>query len=92
MSYRQKAHPFEPSAGSVFKNHQKFSAGLLIEKCGLKGKKINKARISSKHSNFIVNSGGAKADDVLELINLAKKKVKEKFKINLEEEIQFLGF
>jgi len=64
--------------------------GYLIEGCGLKGKKIGKAKISEKHSNFIVNLGGAKADDVKKLINLAKKQVKKKFKIILEEEIQYL--
>ena len=79
-----------PSAGSIFKNPLKYSAAELIEKCGLKGKKIGKAKISEKHANFIVNLGGAKAEDVKSLINLIKKEVKKKFKINLEEEIQFL--
>ena len=67
-------------------------AAWLIEKCGLKGKKIGGAKISEKHANFIVNLGEAKAEDVKKLINLAKKKVKNKFSITLEEEIQFLGF
>jgi UDP-N-acetylmuramate dehydrogenase len=66
-------------------------AGYLIEKCGLKGKKIGKAQISEKHANFIINLGGAKAKDVLKLIKLAKKTVKKSFGINLEEEIQYLG-
>lgn len=95
-----------PSAGSVFKNPVGFSAGelgeedkssssafaaaRLIEECGLKGKKIGQAQISEKHGNFIVNLGGAKAKDIKKLINLTKKSVKNKFKINLEEEIQFL--
>ncbi|MBZ1348441.1 MAG: UDP-N-acetylmuramate dehydrogenase [Candidatus Nealsonbacteria bacterium] len=65
-------------------------AGYLIEKCGLKGKKINKAQISEKHSNFIVNLGGAKAKDVKELIKLIKEKVKKKFGIILETEIELL--
>jgi len=62
-------------------------AGFLIEKSGLKGKKIGKAQISEKHCNFIVNLGGAKAKDVLDLIKLAKERVREKFKIDLKEEI-----
>jgi len=67
-------------------------AGWLIEQCGLKGKIIGGAQISPKHANFIVNTGGAKAGDVIKLIKLAKKRVKEKFGIELEEEIQYLGF
>jgi UDP-N-acetylmuramate dehydrogenase len=67
-------------------------AGWLIEKCGLKGKTIGKAKISEKHGNFIVNLGGAKAKDVKKLIKLVKQKVKSKFGIVLEEEIQYLGF
>jgi UDP-N-acetylmuramate dehydrogenase len=93
LDYRKKNHPLDfPSAGSVFKNPVGKSAGELIEKCGLKGKIIGKAQISFKHSNFIINLGGAKSKDVISLINLAKEKVKEKFKIELEEEIKYLGF
>ncbi len=84
--------PLEPSAGCIFKNPPSQSAGYLIEKCGLKGKKIGQAMISEKHANFIVNLGQAKANDVIKLIQIIKKSVKEKFKINLEEEVQYLGF
>jgi len=69
-----------------------FAVARVIEKCGLKGKKIGKVKISEKHANFILNLGKGKAKDVIKLIKLIKKKVKNKFKINLEEEIQFLGF
>ncbi|MEA3344485.1 MAG: hypothetical protein U9Q16_02295, partial [Patescibacteria group bacterium] len=62
-------------------------AAFLIEKSGLKGEKIGNAKISEEHSNFIINMGNAKAKDVLALIKLAKNKVKNKFKIILEEEI-----
>ena len=79
-----------PSAGSIFKNPLNYSAAELIEKCGLKGKKIGGAKISEKHANFIVNLSKARSKDVKSLINLVKKEVKKKFKINLEEEIQFL--
>jgi len=67
-------------------------AGYLIQKSGLAGKKIGKAQISEKHSNFIINLGGAKAKDVLALIKLAQKKVKNVFGIELEPEVQFVGF
>ncbi|MEA3272947.1 MAG: UDP-N-acetylmuramate dehydrogenase [Patescibacteria group bacterium] len=62
-------------------------AAFLIEKSGLKGERIGNAKISEEHSNFIINMGNAKAKDVLALIKLAKTKVKNKFKIILEEEI-----
>ena len=104
LNYRKETQPLNyPSAGSVFKNPSLsqvflkkfgrasgFSAGELIQKCGLKGKKIGNAKISEKHANFIVNLGNARAKDVKKLINLAKKEVKKKFKINLEEEIELL--
>jgi len=67
-----------------------FAAARLIEECGLKGKKIGGAQISKIHSNFIVNLNRASSQDVLKLINLVKKKVKNKFGIKLEEEIQIL--
>ncbi|MFH1462550.1 MAG: UDP-N-acetylmuramate dehydrogenase [bacterium] len=95
-----------PSAGSVFKNPKGFSAARLgdedksssssfaaarlIEKCGLKGKRIGGVKISEKHANFIVNLGSGRAEDVRKLMNLTKQKVKNKFKIILEEEIRFL--
>ena len=67
-------------------------AGFMIQKCGLSGKKIGQAQISEKHCNFIINLGNAKAKDVLELISLAKKEVKKTFGINLETEVQLVGF
>ena len=74
----------------IFNQKKLIPAGYLIEKCGLKGKKINDAQISEKHTNFIINLNKARARDVLQLINLIKKSVKDKFKINLEEEIQIV--
>ncbi len=93
LNYRKGKQPLNfPSAGSVFVNPKGFSAGELIEKCGLKGKKIGKVKISEKHANYILNLGNGKAKDVMELIKLTKKKVKNKFKVGLKEEIQPLGF
>ena len=79
------------SAGSIFKNPFQKPAGFLIEKCNLKGKRIGHVKISEKHANFIVNLGSGRAKDVIKLINLAKKRVKNKFGVVLQEEIQYLG-
>ena len=87
---KRGGQPQEPSAGSIFINPKPNSAGDLIERCDLKGKRIGDAQISEKHANFIINLGGAKAADVLELIALAQKKVEEKFKITLQPEIIIL--
>lgn len=74
-----------------FKNKGVVPAWFLIDKCGLRGKAIGGARISDEHANIITNIKNATSKDVIELINLIKKSVKEKFLIDLEEEIQFLG-
>ncbi|MCX6741283.1 MAG: hypothetical protein NTY61_02710, partial [Candidatus Parcubacteria bacterium] len=66
------------------------ASGYLIAKAGLAGKKIGNAQISEKHSNFIINLGGAKAKDVVALIKLAQKKVKKFFGVKLEPEVQIL--
>jgi len=92
LDYRRQRHPQLPSAGSVFKNIGETPAAILIHQAGLTGKKIGKAQISEKHSNFIVNLGNASAKDVKKLISLVKKSVKKKFKVVLKEEIQYLNF
>lgn len=66
-------------------------AAYIIDKCGLKGKKIGGAKISEKHPNFIVNVDSAKAEDVMLLISLIKEKVRNQFGIQLEEEIIYVG-
>lgn len=91
MAYRRDRHPLNfPSAGSVFENLKDVSAGELIDKCGFKGKKIGGAEVSKKHANFIINTGKAKSEDIVKLIELIKKKVKDKFKISLKEEVEIL--
>lgn len=67
----------------------KVGAGHLIDQLGFKGKTFGGAKVSAEHANFIINTGGAKAKDVLKLIKLIKTRVKNKYKINLEEEIQY---
>ena len=88
LSKRISKQPKGFSIGSIFKNGEDFSAGELIEKAGLKGLQIGDAKISDEHANFIINLGKATSDDVLELIKIIKKEVKEKFSIDLEEEIK----
>jgi len=92
LKRRKLNQPLEyPSAGSVFKNPPNEYAGRLIEDAGLKGKRIGGAMISEKHANFIVNTGAAKAKDILDLLNLARKAVKEQTGIELEPEIKIVG-
>ena len=88
---RRGALPGEPNAGSVFKNPPGDYAGRLIEACGLKGARRGGAAISMRHANVIVNEGGAKAADVLELMRLARDRVRERFGITLSPEVELLG-
>jgi UDP-N-acetylmuramate dehydrogenase len=77
-----------PNAGCIFKNPKNNSAGLLIDACGLKGKHIGGAFISSLHANFILNKDKASAKDVLELMRLVRKRVKNRFNFILQPEIK----
>lgn len=88
---RLKKQPLGLSSGSFFKNPSpKNPAGMLIDKAGLKGKKVGKAQISEKHGNFLLNLGGATSADILKLAKLAKQQVKAKFGISLVPEVQIL--
>ncbi len=80
-----------PSCGSVFKKIEGVGAGRLVDKVGLKGRRIGDAQISKKHANYIVNLGNAKASDVLALINLAQKEVSEKLGYLLLPEVGLVG-
>lgn len=79
------------SVGCVWKDPPGESATRLLEKCGLRGKRINGAEISTKHANFVVNRGGATANDILALLELARDRVRHQFGITLEPEIRILG-
>jgi len=79
------------SAGCVWKNPPGEVAGRLVEKVGLKGKRLNGAEISSKHANFIVNRGGAGAADIKTLMDMTRTRVRNRFGIALEPEIRTLG-
>lgn len=88
---RMDKQPFGSSTGSFFKNPSTNQpAGLLIEQAGLKGKTIGKAQISTKHANFLLNLGHATSKNIIKLANLARKSVKAKFGLTLEEEVQIL--
>lgn len=90
---RLLTQPLEyPSAGSVFRNPEGDFAGRLIEECGLKGYSIGGAKVSEKHANFIVNSGGATASDVKNLITYVHDKVKEETKVDLKIEQEFVNW
>lgn len=90
---RKKTQPLtHPSCGSVFRNPEGESAGSLIERAGLKGTTIGGAQISEVHANFIVNTGGASAQDVRQLIDLIQTKVYVTYGIELQPEVRFLGF
>jgi UDP-N-acetylmuramate dehydrogenase len=89
---RKRSQPLAlPSAGSVFVNPEGDSAGRLIESVGLKGTRVGGAQVSDVHANFIVNTGGATAADVVELIRTIRDAVKESHGIELRPEIRFLG-
>lgn len=89
--HRKRTQPPQQSAGSVFKNPPGDFAGRLIEQAGMKGMTHGKAQISQRHANFIVNLGGASAADVVALIVEARKRVHERFGVDLELEVELRG-
>ena len=92
LSRRINSQPLNlPSAGSVFRNPPGDYAARLIELCGLKGFSIGGAMVSSKHANFIVNTGNAMAEDIEAVIAEISKKVKRKTGIKLVQEIRIIG-
>jgi UDP-N-acetylmuramate dehydrogenase len=91
LAERRRRHPNLPSAGSVFRNLPDQPAGQLIEKAGGKGMRIGGAEVSTQHANFIVNTGNAKAADVLNLIEAVSLLVQEKFNLELKPEVRIIG-
>jgi UDP-N-acetylmuramate dehydrogenase len=89
--YRRRTQPPGASLGSMFKNPPGEAAGRLIDQCGLKETRVGDAEISPVHANFFVNHGKAKAGEVKTLIDLAQRRVKERFGVELELEIELLG-
>jgi UDP-N-acetylmuramate dehydrogenase len=92
LGYRKRTQPLsQPNFGSVFQNPPGDHAGRLIEQVGLKGQIIGRAQISSLHGNWIVNLGGATARDVVALIELAQRRVREATGIELQPEVKRIG-
>ena len=92
LEKRSRTQPIRMSnTGSIFKNPENIAAGRLIEELGLKGYEIGGAQISQLHGNFIVNTGSAKASEVLELIDLAKENALKIRGIKLEPEVRIIG-
>ncbi|NOU96633.1 UDP-N-acetylmuramate dehydrogenase [Paenibacillus sp. LMG 31456] len=90
---RMRTQPLkQPSCGSVFRNPLPLFAAEVIESCGLKGHSIGGAKFSEIHSNFIVNTGGATAKDVLALIELAEVRARQEHDVTLVREVLFVGF
>ena len=90
VAARRRKQPRLPSCGSVFRNAD-LPAGALIAGAGLKGVRLGGAEISRVHANFIVNVGGASADDFLTLADIAAKRVAEEYGIRLQKEFVTLS-
>jgi UDP-N-acetylmuramate dehydrogenase len=79
------------SAGAIWKDPPGLTAARVIEKSALRGKRVGSAEISAKHPNYIINRGGAKAADILALMDLTRERVRAQFHVTLEEDIRILG-
>lgn len=90
---RRDKQPLEyPNAGSTFKRPEGYFAGKLIQDAGLKGYTVGGAQVSEKHSGFVINRGGATAEEVRFLIRQVQQKVRSQFGVELEPEVRMLGF
>lgn len=95
LAVKKENQPMDlPSAGSFFKNlgpEKEQSAGFLLDHIGAKKLRVGKAAVSRKHANFIVNRGNARAEDVKRLAEQLKIKVRDEYRVNLEEEVEYVG-
>ena len=92
LHYRRDTQPLTtPSAGCVFKNPPNDSAGRLLEATGLKGLRVGDAEVSTKHGNFIINRGHATAADVIGLIGIVRRTIKQKAGVRLDLELKIVG-
>ena len=90
---RREKQPLEyPSAGSTFKRPQGYFAAALIEDCGLKGASVGGAQVSEKHAGFVINRGGATAEDIVRLMDHVRETVQRQTGVTLEPEVKLLGF
>lgn len=89
---RKNSQPYHlPSCGSVFRNPGPKSAGWLIEQTGLKGYQIGMAQVAQRHANFILNCGGAKANDIFQLIYHVQEQVEKQWSLLLQPEVKVMG-
>ena len=88
---RRQSQPKQASSGCVFRNPESHPAGWLIEQAGLKGEKVGGAAVSDIHGNFIINNGDATTEQVVELIQRVKERVKQTHGVVLEPEVNLLG-
>jgi UDP-N-acetylmuramate dehydrogenase len=89
---RKRTQPLDsPSAGSIFKNPPEGPAGKWIEEAGLKGYRMGQAMVSERHANFIINLGKARAEEILNLMELIERRVYELKGISLEREVKVIG-
>ena len=91
LAKRHASQPKQRSAGSLFKNPRGDFAGRLIEQAGLKGFRSGNAMISEVHANFVVNTGGSTAADVVAVGEHAQREVKKMFGVELEWEVKRVG-
>ncbi len=92
LDYRERTQPIDvPTCGSTFRNPPGEKAGRLIDQCGLKGHRIGGAEVSTKHANFLVNTGDATADDLRNLIEHVQSVVAERTGVKLQREVHFAG-
>lgn len=91
LKSRREKQPNMPSAGSIFKRGEDYISAKLIDECGLKGYTIGGAQVSEKHAGFIVNTGEATAQDILDLIAYVKEVVFEKTGKSIKLEVEVLG-
>lgn len=88
---RWASQPAQASAGCIFKNPSLAPAGRLVDEAGLKGLRVGAAMVSDVHANFIVNTGGATARDVLELIEVVRTRVRDRTGVELATEVEIVG-
>jgi UDP-N-acetylenolpyruvoylglucosamine reductase len=88
---RRATQPREASAGCIFRNPEDVSAGWLIEQSGLKGERVGGAIVSDQHANFILNQGGATADEVISLIQRVRQRIRESKGLTLVPEVTLMG-
>jgi UDP-N-acetylmuramate dehydrogenase len=102
LAYRKRTQPLEmPSAGCIFQNPIEgqdvvpdgipWSAGALVDRAGMKGVAVGGARVSPTHGNFVVNEGSARAADIRQLVEQCRAAVRDRFGVELREEIVYLG-